>query len=195
MSHPDDEQSTLSLPFHSHTALLLAAALPFLQPSYQYPAELTMKFLELSETVKLYREFSFPRDIPPSPQRKDEPGIFSFISRFIQDPEGLLRSLSLVCADKEKEFVTLLLNLIQAKNFYDNYGDILSTLMSADGIGNLFTTQASSMQESPTQEPPGPEDSTMPDMASVLAEGNISSMLSPEQNDTLNLLKTLLDAE
>ena len=195
MSHPDDEQSTLSLPFHSHTALLLAAALPFLQPSYQYPAELTMKFLELSETVKLYREISFPHDIPPSPQRKDEPGIFSFISRFIQDPEGLLRSLSLVCADKEKEFVTLLLNLIQAKNLYDNYGDILSTLMSADGIGNLFTTQASSMQESPTQEPPAPEDFTMPDMASVLAEGNISSMLSPEQNDTLNLLKTLLDAE
>lgn len=195
MSHPDNEQSTLSLPFHSHTALLLAAALPFLQPSYQYPAELAMKFLELSETVKLYREFSFPHDIPSSPQRKEAPGIFSLISRFIRDPEGLLRSLSSVCADKEKEFVTLLLNLMQAKNFYDNYGDVLSTLMSADGFGNLFTDQAPSMQESPAQESPAPEDFSMPDMASLLNGGDLSSMLSKDQNDTLNLLKNLLDAE
>lgn len=190
MSHPDNEHSTLSLPFHSHTALLLAAALPYLQPSYQYLAELAMKLLELSETVKRYREFPIPPDTPTSPKGKEETGIFSFLSRFIRDPEGLLRSLSPVCTGKEKEFVNLLLNLIQAKNIYENYGDILSTFMSADGFSNPFASQPPS-----TQEPPASEDFSMPDMASVLAGGDISSMLSKDQNDTLNLLKTLLDTE
>lgn len=165
-----------SIQFRSHTALLLAAALPYLQPCWYPMAELAMKFLELSETMKLYRE------APPTPLHKtsvpkaEDNGIFAMISRFIQDPEGLLHNLSGICTGKEKEIVILLLNLMQAKSFYENYGDVLSTFMSADGFSNPFAS------------PPPPA-------AENTSAGDLSSMLSPEQADTLNLLKHLLDAE
>jgi len=179
-----------SIQFRNHTALLLAAALPYLQPVYRYPAELAMKFLELSETMKLYREVSQRPPHKTSASPSGESGIFAIISGVVQDPEGLLRNLSGVCTGKEKEIVTLLLNLMQAKNFYDNYGDILNTFMSADGLNTLFTSQPS-----PTTEKTAPEDFSMPDMASFLSGGDLSSMLNKEQSDTLNLLKNLLDAE
>ena len=179
-----------SVQFRSHTALLLAAALPYLQPSWHPMAELAMKLLELSETMKLYRE------APKSPLHSTadfptgESGIFAIISRFVKDPEGLLKNLANVCTGKEREIVTLLLNLMQAKSFYDNYGDILNTFMSADGFSNPFASQPSSTSEENIS-----EDFSMPDMASVLAGGDLSSMLNKEQTDTLNLLKNLLDAE
>ena len=179
-----------SIQFRSHTALLLAAALPYLQPSWHPVAELAMKLLELSETMKLYREASQS----PIPKAADSPsgesGIFAILSRFIQDPEGLLKNLSCVCTGKEKEIVTLLLNLIQAKNLYENYGDILNTFMSADGFNTPFTSQPSSASEKTAS-----EDFSMPDMASFLSGGDLSSMFNKEQSDTLNLLKNLLDAE
>lgn len=158
-----------SIPFRSHTALLLAAALPYLQTAYRHPAELALKFLELSETMKFYREFHLQNTDPQSPLHKNtnsqsgEAGIFELISRFILDPEGLLNNLSTVCSGKEKEIVSMLLNLIRAKNFYENYGDMLSMFMSTE---------------------PAPGDT-----------GDFSSMLNKEQSDTLNLLKNLLDAD
>lgn len=177
-----------SIKFRSHTALLLAVALPYLQPAYQHPVELATKFLELSETMKCYpqipadslhRKTSFPA----------ESGIFAIVSRFIQDPEGLLRCLLEVCTGKEKEIVSLLLNLMQAKNFYENYGDILNTFMSADDFVNPFTSSPSQTPEKTS------EDFSTADPASVLAGADLSSMLSKEQNDTLTLLKNLLNAE
>jgi len=171
-----------SIQFRSHTALLLAAALPYLQPAYRQPAELALKFLELSETMKNYREISSSAAPLQSPLHKDtsstagETGIFEMISRFVVDPEGLLNSLSTVCTGKEKEIISLLLNLMRAKNFYENYGDILSSFLSADGFGNPFSSQPS-----PTPEPQDTND--------------FASMMNKEQTDTLNLLKSLLDAE
>ena len=89
--HPDNEYTASLPPFHSHTALLISTALPFLQPSYRQPAELIMKFLELSETMKYYRELPTPQITPINPPSGEESGIFALISHFIQDPEGLLR--------------------------------------------------------------------------------------------------------
>jgi len=185
-----------SIQFRSHTALLLAAALPYLQPAYQHPVELALKFLELSETMKAFPKIAFADYIPQGSLHKnsllspEESGIFALISRFIQDPEGLLHNLSNVCTGKEQEIVRMLLNLIQAKNLYENYGDILSSFLSADAFPGF----------SGLQTPPVPDDSfsegfSMPDMASVLSGGDLSSMLSKEQSDTLNLLKNLLDEE
>lgn len=190
MPHPDNEYTASLPPFHSHTALLISTALPFLQPSYRQPAELIMKFLELSETMKYYREFTTPQITPMKPPSGEESGISAIISHFIQDPEGLLRSLSTVCTGKEKEIINLLLNLTQAKKFYETYGDILSTMMSPDGFSNPFASPPS-----PTTDETAPEDFSMADMASVLAGGDLSSLLNKEQTDTLNLLKNLLDAE
>lgn len=166
-----------SVQFHSHTALLLAAALPYLQPAYRQPVELAMKFMEFSETIQFCQQNHLPKADALHALHNAMPtdsvfsGIMELIYRFVQDPEGLLTSLSPICTDKEKNIVGLLLNLLQAKNFYENYGDILSTFMSAG-----FP------KEEPSPEPRAPE-------------GSPASMMNEEQLDTLNLLKSLLNED
>lgn len=182
-----------SIPFRSHTALLLAVALPHLQPAYRHPAELALKFLELSETMKLYREFHLPKADSPSPLHKHSstsPGldrIMDMVYRFVQDPEGLLHSLSAVCTGKEKDIVSTLLNLMQAKSFYENYGDILKTFMSSD--------MSSDFSDTPPTDIHSTDSFPMPDLTSLMADGDLTSLLSKDQTDTLNLLKNLLDEE
>lgn len=185
-----------SIQFRSHTALLLAAALPYLQPIYQRPVELALKFLELSETMKAYPKIPFADYIPQGSLHKssllspEDSGIFALISRFIQDPEGLLHNLSNVCTGKEQEIIRMLLNLMQVKNMYENYGDIFSSFLSPDSFPDF-----SGFQTPPVPDTPSQKECSTPDMASVLSGGDFSSMLSKEQSDTLNLLKNLLDAE
>lgn len=125
--------------FRSHTALLLSTALPFLQPALRHPVELAMKFLEFSETLKLYQEFHLKAGISPEDSLpKPEPGIFGFLNTFILDVEGLLQSLSNVCTGDEKEIIGLFLNLIRAKRFYETYGDLLNGLMQGGGLEGMF---------------------------------------------------------
>ena len=175
----DTVMDTTSIPFRSHTALLLAASLPHLQPAYRQPAELALKFLEFSETLKCSKEFHLPNaEAQRPPHKNPEPssglsGIMDMVYRFVKNPEGLLHSLSQVCTGKEKEIVNLLLQLMQAKSFYENYGDLLQGFMSANKT----------------------DDHSTPDIASMMAEGDLSSMLNQEQTNTLNLLKSLLDEE
>ncbi len=192
----DNEPNTSVLPFRSHTALLLATALPFLQPALRHPVELITKVLELSETMKLYQEFHSPSSSLLSGQfwegahNKAESGLFGLINRFISDPEGLLSGLSCVCTGNEKETINLLLNLLHAKNFYENYGDLLKTFMSPD--------DSPGKPETPAPPPAGTtsaDNFSMPDIASMMAGGDLTSMLNKEQNDTLNLLKNLLESE
>lgn len=192
----DNEPHSSSLPFRSHTALLLATALPFLQPALRHPVELITKVLELSETMKLYREFHPQGSTLLSGLRQDEApgkpesGLFGLITRFISDPEGLLNSLSCVCTGDEKTTINLLLNLLRAKNFYETYGDLMTTFMSSDDFQNK--------PETPKESPDRTASSdafSMPDLASMMAGGDLSSMLNKEQTDTLNLLKSLLDEE
>lgn len=188
----DNEPYSCVLPFRSHTALLLATALPFLQPMLRHPVELITKILEFSETLKLYQEFH-SRDssllsclFREGTSGKEEPGLLGIVNRFTSDPEGLLHGLSRICTGKEKEIINLLLSLLRAKSFYETYGDILNGFMSTTGF-----TDAAESNSQPAKE----EEFSMPDMASVLAGGGLTSMLNEEQTDTLNLLKSLLDAE
>lgn len=196
MPHSDTEQNVSSLPFRNHTAQLLATALPYLQPSYRHPVELITKFLEFSETIQLYQEFHGTNQKPVLALLQDsfrtgkEAGLLGLINTFVLDVEGLLSGLSRVCTGKEQEIITMLLNLFRAKSFYENYGDILNTFMSSVPS-----------QETPDAPPPSPQASeapsgfSMPDMASLFAGGDLTSMMTEEQADTLNLLKNLLDAE
>ena len=166
-----------SVQFRSHTALLLAAALPYLQPAYRHPVELAMKFMEFSETIQYCSQNHLPKTEALHALHNAMPtdsmfsGIMELIYRFVRDPEGLLTTLSPICTDKEKNIVGLLLNLFQAKNFYENYGDMFSTFMSAG-----FP------KEEPSPEPMAPE-------------GGLTSMMNEDQLDTLNLLKSLLSEE
>ena len=186
-----------SIQFRSHTALLLAAALPYLQPAYRHPVELAVKFLEFSETMKFYREFPPPGANRPlhksTPPASGLAGILELVSHFIQDPEGLLHSLSPVCTGKEKDIVNMLLNLLQAKSFYENYGDILGSFMSSEP-GPDFSGAAPE-DAKPSDDFSMPDLGNMADMAAMMSGGDLSSMLSKEQSDTLNLLKNLLDEE
>lgn len=186
--HPDLTQTTASLPFRSHTALLLATALPFLQPTYRHPVELITKFLEFSETIKLYQEFHTKDANPFSSLFHDisagkEGGLFGLINTFIVDIEGLLNCLSGVCTGNEKEIITMFLNIIRAKNFYETYGDLLN-------LGSLFSQDSDTAEPNREQTPPpAPSPSGFP------FSGDLSSMLNSEQQDTLNLLKNLFSTE
>lgn len=185
-----------SIPFRSHTALLLSAALPFLQPAYRHPVELALKFLEFTETMKLYREFHL-QDTEGSgslhqnaDQSSTESGLFGLINHVVLDLEGLLNSLSNVCTGGEKEIIGMFLNLIRAKNFYENYGDIMKMLLTSAAPQDTPESQETS---NPANTPSG--GFSMPDMASLFAGGDLTSMLNEEQSETLNLLKSLFEAE
>lgn len=177
--HPDDFSTIAPFPFRNHTSLLLATALPFLQPVCRQPVELIIKFLELSDTMKAYRECHIENGNPfydlfrafSHPQK--EGGISGLISTFILDTEGLLCSLSKVCTGSEQEMINLLLNVLRAKNFYDTYGDLF---------------QMSSLFSEPEPElPPTSPGSPFPE--------DLSSLLNSDQQETLNLLKNLFSTE
>ncbi len=212
-----------NLPFRSHTALLLATALPFLNPSLRHPLELMIKVMELSETVKLYQSFHptsstlFPGSFHSSQNssEKEQTGLWGLIQKYISDPEGLLTSLATVCTGKEKEIVSLLLTLLQAKSIYENYGDILSSFMTSDAPDFSFmqnmagapdfsfmqnmtsTSNTASVPETPSgSDMPFTQNTvSTPDMISQPSPRDLASMLTPEQTDTINLLKSLLDAD
>lgn len=178
-----------SIPFRSHTALLLAAALPHLQPAFRHQAELVLKFLELSETLKFYRKVSDKDDAIPgstSSNSSKDSGISGFIQHFVQNPEALLNNLSGVCTGKELEIVRMLLNFLHAKSFYDTYGDTLQMFLSSampSDSGSAHPDEKVS------------ENFSMPDASSVLNNGTIASMLNNEQKETLEFLKNLLENE
>lgn len=199
--HPDSISNSTPLPFRSHTALLLATALPFLQPAYRHPIELITKFLEFSETMKLYQEFHSKNGNPFSglfqelSHQGKEGGLFNLINTFIIDIEGLLQGLSQVCTGDEREIISLFLNIIRAKNFYETYGDLLNmgSLFSdgAPDFSSFFSSGSPPEQETPPPPQPSPEASP----AGFPFSGDLSSMLNPEQQETLNLLKNLFSTD
>lgn len=214
MQPSDNDSHVSSLPFRSHTALLLATALPFLQPAWRHPAELAAKFLELSETLQLYRQFHGTEQNPfsallhPAPSSAQEQGGFAgLLNSFVLDMEGLLSGLTQVCNARERETFLMLLNLIRAKKFYETYGDVLNALMSSSVPEESAEAppKEAPPKESPSEETPAGDNPTeghpanggfsMPDMSSLLSGGDLSSLLNKEQADTLNLLKNLLNAE
>ena len=175
--------SSMPIPFRNHTALLLSAALPFLTPSFRHSVELALKFLEFTETLRLFREFhglnkpDFPTGHYPG---SDTPGAFHMLDLYITDLEGLLASLSSVCTGGEKELIDMFLNLIRARRFYETYGDLLkSQFTDTGGLSSLFSGLNGF----------GGFD-TYPS-----APSNLSSMLNEEQKETLELLKSLVSDE
>ena len=218
MPHPPDgSEASCSLPFRSHTAHLLATALPFLQVPYRHPIELFIKFLEFSETIKLYQEFHNPSAAPfhgmfhEAAGHYREEGLFGLINTFIMDIEGLLQSLSCVCTGGEKEIISMFLNLIRAKNFYETYGDLMKMggMFSSEEGGNPFSFgdfgnffggasfSSKEQPENPQDTEPKPHDtpsepaaSPLPPSGASIPEG-LTSMLNDDQKETLNLLKSL----
>ena len=175
--------SSMPIPFRNHTALLLSAALPFLAPSFRHSVELALKFLEFTETLRLFREFhslnkpDFPTGNYPY---SDTTGVFPMLDLYITDLEGLLTSLSSVCTGGEKELIDMFLNLIRARKFYETYGDLLkSQFADSGGLSKLFSGLGGF----------GGFDSFNSGPA------NLSSMLNEEQKETLELLKSLVSDE
>ena len=97
--------------------------------------------------------------------------------------------MSSVCTGNEKEIVTLFLNIIRAKNFYETYGNLLNP-------DTLFPQDSPFSQ--PGEAPPqrnGTADSQAPAPSSVPFSGDFSSMLNKDQQETLRLLKSLFSNE
>lgn len=240
------DQSQAPIPFRNHTALLLSTALPFIQPSFRHPLELALKFLEFSETLRFYQEFhsgEFPFGMVfPKPEPQKEAGIFGLIDSFVLDIEGLLVGLSKVCTGDGKEIISLFLNLIRAKKFYEQYGEIINSVLGttegglfgskkegsseSGGLGSLVNQLSPDLlsllsllnpggipaakqgvekdasdepnveipkDNSNTAIPPTTDDSSSaPD---ALYMQSLTSMLNEEQKETLDLLKTLFNAD
>lgn len=205
----EPDLSTAPIPFRNHTALLLGVALPYLQPAYRHPIELALKFLEFTETLRLYREFHtgvgayafssapYSSGIPKGSVQNipDDSGLFGVLNNYITDPEALLLSLSAVCVGDEKELIGMFLNLIRAKNFYDTYGELLkSQVVDSDGLAGLFSGLggfgglggSGTVSNSP---PSAQQSSAAPAPAPVVRD--LSGMLNEEQKETLDLLKSL----
>ena len=187
---PEQLPDCSPIPFRSHTALLLSAALPYLQPGFRHPVELALKFLEFSETMKLYREFHTLGGSPFSffhskntPDHKDS-GLFGLLNNVVLDLEGLLNSLSCVCTGGEREIIGMFLNMIRVKNFYETYGDLmnLSSLMS--GVEPQCQQTAPKTEAEPHTDPGG-----------FPFSPDLTSMLSADQKETLDLLKSLFSSE
>lgn len=186
-----------TIPFRSHTALLLSAALPYLQPSFRHPVELALKFLEFSETLKLYREFhgTGPLFPPTNSDTVKNKGVFGLIDTFVLDLEALLQNLSKVCSGDEKEVIGMFLNLIRAKNFYETYGDLMKSMMPTEGSGSPFPFPFGGFsQEAPPRKEESETSSNTSDSTTPFP-GDLSSMLTNDQKDTLELLKSLFANE
>lgn len=227
---PDSKPDSFPLPFRSHTAHLLATALPFIQPPYRHPIELMTKFLEFSETLKLFQEFHlqgesfFSSAVRDAAQAGHENGLFGMINLFITDLEGLLGCLTQVCTGDEREIISMFLNIIRAKNFYDTYGDLIkmSGLFSQNpdtsgtpdffnqgGLSSLFSQFfqgnsnpfASNGPAGFSNAPVSPDSQTCTgtteenNTAGFPSASTLTSMLNDEQKETLDLLKSLFASE
>ena len=210
----EPDLSTAPIPFRNHTALLLGVALPYLQPAYRHPIELALKFLEFTETLRLYREFhtgvggysfsttaySFGRPDNSVQNPPDNSGFLGVLNNYITDPEALLVSLSSVCIGDEKELIGMFLNLIRAKNFYDTYGELLkSQVADSDGLAGLFSGLGgfagfgNPFNGTPSPQQSNPEPSAVP--APTPFAPDLSGMLNAEQKETLDLLKSLFSED
>ena len=195
----DQDFSSTPIPFRNHTALLLGVALPFLQPAYRHPVELALKFLEFTETLRLFREFHIHGNSSPFPQQDfsfaENNGFFGILNRYVTDLEGLLISLSRICTGDEKELIGMFLNLIRARNFYDMYGDLLkSQFADENGLAGLFSSLSgfgSPLAEAASHQQANSESLSAP--ASFVPD--LSGMLNTEQKETLDLLKSLFSDE
>lgn len=179
MTHTTDgRQDVPSLLFRSHTAHLLATALPFIRPSYRHPIELMYKFLEFSETLKLFQEFHiqsgslFSSEAQETTPINREDGFFGLISTFITDLEGLLGCLSKVCTGDEREIIGMFLNIVRAKNFYESYGDLLK-------MGSFFQADSDSQGS-----PDFFQNSNMGTVFSQLFQGMASAPPSKKETDS-----------
>ncbi len=196
------DTNAVSFPFRNHTALLLCAALPYLQPSCRYLVELACKFLELSETLRAFQDASAngtsPFSILHGKQEKDS-GFFGLINLFVLDLEGLLKSLSCLCNGSEKETVGMFLNLIRARQFYDTYGELLNSgLLSGLDVGSLFSGNLFFSDNSANVASSSPEGTFKPPHGIPPEAPNFSglmSMLNDEQKETLSLLKDLFSED
>lgn len=189
------EPNQAPISFRNHTALLLSAALPYLQPNLRHPIELIFKLLEFTETFRLFQEFSSSGagSFLPPPVRDKEAGFLGILNSFVADPEGLLGSLSRVSTGDGKELISLFLNLIRAKKMYEDYGDVFRSLMTPAAPENPESQENPEPQENTRQPenataPLQPPPVSMPDIGSL---HTLASMLNPEQLETLDLLKSL----
>lgn len=83
----------------------------------------------------------------------------------------------------------MFLNLIRAKNFYETYGDLMKSMITPEGGGIPFPFSFSG----PSPEDTTPEPSEVPTQTPFPSD--LSSMLTNDQKETLDLLKSLFANE
>lgn len=141
----------------SHTRNILNAAIPYIHPKNQ----------KIIKTIVKATEFL---DLVTSSSTEDEMEACNLNSSGI-DIEGMFGSIRQFCTSKEREFIDMIMNFIQAKKLFSVYRLFSSNSDSKDNPFSDFSESSSNLN--------------MMDM--------LSSMLSSEQKSTFDNLSTILN--
>lgn len=106
-----------------HTAEVLKAALPYIDPRNRTRAEFITKMIDLMGSL---RALKVPDNLAACGYEGTK-----------VDMEGLLNGIRPVCNKKERDFVDRILNIFQVKRMYEMYNNIMSTMKAMQEFGGF----------------------------------------------------------
>lgn len=125
----DDSSQSNSDSSMTHAVDLMRAAFPFLDSDTQQSVDLLIKTEELMQNFQ---------------NVNNKVSAFSINKKSI-DLEGLLKGIRDVCYPKEREIVDMLLNVFQAKKFYETYATIKEAMASQTDKSENTESKSSNM--------------------------------------------------
>jgi len=104
-----------------HTADIMKAALPFIDPKTRVKAEFFTKIFDLMGSLKAMTSVNRMSACDYENGESDMEGMFTVIRP--------------LCTNKEREFVDRILSMFNAKRMFEMYNNIMSTMKTMQGFG------------------------------------------------------------
>lgn len=162
ISHQEDDESI------DHTVVILSTAIPYLNGRSRKSMNMMLKAAEFANSFK---DFG----------RNDELSACDLQPTAI-DTENMLLDMKKVCSDKEREFLDVIINFINAQKIYNTYKTIANT-SSTSSDGN-FSNYAKMLGMSNMYE----------NMGSSSAIDLLKNLLPQEQKESFDNISMLLNA-
>ncbi len=158
-----------------HIAELFRAAEPYITEDIRSSLDFLVSTLAFTASFKNIQKNGF--HLPSS------------LSSAITDIDGLLKSVRPHCTNQERELVDMIMNVMNAQNFYKTYSEMTSMFQNyqdnfEDSSG--FTTESCPNGEIPKEQNSSAQNGNeqMIDM--------LSGMLSPEQKNAFEAMKMMI---
>ncbi|MHB8131617.1 MAG: hypothetical protein ACYDEX_21760 [Mobilitalea sp.] len=104
-----------------HTAEIMKAALPFIDPKTRVMAEFFTKIFDLMGSLKAMTSVDHMAACGYESGESDIEGMFTVIRP--------------LCTNKEREFIDRILSMFNAKRMFEMYNNIMSTMKTMQGFG------------------------------------------------------------